>query len=163
MVDKVSRKNASRFMRSHFEFKKHEIEIREFHVRTIPRSIKTERDSSLDCYENPTAFGPDSPSETIVEGCTCNTSKCNNSISPSVRMTKHQLIPVRLDGVCPSKRESKRTSKHRNLAVFVLICVYNDVLWCLGVLGPIANPKRSQSVTNKSRISRELDVPSAAS
>ena len=87
----------------------------------------------------------------------------HQNVSPSVRMTKHRLIPIRLDGVCPSKRESKRTSKHRNLAVFVLICVYNDVLWCLGVLGPIANPKRSQSVTNKSRISRELDVPSAAS
>ena len=61
-------------------------------MRTIPRSIKTKRDSSLDCYENPTAFGPDSPSETTVEGC--NTSKCNKSMSPSVRMIKHRLIPM---------------------------------------------------------------------
>ena len=60
-----------------------------------------------------------------------------------------------LDEVRSSKWESKRTSKHQNLAVFILICDYNDVLWCLGVLEPIANPKRSHSITNK----RDLDVP----
>ena len=58
-------------------------------MRTNQRSVKPRsRHPSIAM----TAFGPESPSETTVEGC--NTSKCNKSMSPSVRMIKHRRIPM---------------------------------------------------------------------
>ena len=126
MVDKVSRKNASRFMRSHFEFKKHEIEIREFHVRTIPRSIKTERDSSLDCYENPTAFGSDWPSETTVEGC--NTSKC-------IAERSNDQTPTHSSPFGWSLSQQARIQTHFETSKSRCLCFNLCLQWCIVVFG----------------------------